>query len=147
MRLSVYFSLIVLAAGCAGHRQQEAYRYSPPVVVAVKSLQRSNDSFVAFCVMTNVSKEPMWFDGEGMQHPAYTIEYKSRPVFEPVMSDGLFWGDTGLGRYKLAPAQSSTFTIRRHEFFEPFRVGVWLSPERDNKTFSDRVYWSETVSP
>jgi hypothetical protein len=89
----------------------------------------------------------MWFDGEGMQHPGYTIENKSRPLGEPVLSNGLFWGDLGLGRYKLGPGQSSTFTIWRHEFTEPFRVGVWLSPEADNKTFSDRAYWSEIVSP
>src|SRR6267142_177797 len=98
MRLTVSVSLILLTAGCAAHRQKETYAYSSPVVVAVKSLQRSNDSFVAVCVMTNISSEPMWFDGEGMQHPAYTIEYSSQRVYEPVLSNGMFSGDMGWGR-------------------------------------------------
>ena len=68
-------------------------------------------------------------------------------MLEAMPSVGMFWGDTGIGRYELAPRQSSTFLVRRSRLSEPFRVGVWLSPEPDNKSFHDEVYWSETFSP
>ena len=60
---------------------------------------------------------------------------------------GVFWGDTGVGRYQLSPGQSSSFLVHESRLDEPFRVGVWLSPEADNRTFKEQVYWSEPFSP
>jgi hypothetical protein len=75
------------------------------------------------------------------------VESKSHPYreIEPVV--GLYWGEFGVSRYLLSPDQSVTFLVRRNRFDEPFRVGVWLSPEEDNRSFNEQVYWSETYSP
>ena len=144
--LAPIVALVLL--GCATEERVKPYVYSPPVVVAFKSLQHTNGYYVAVFKMTNVSSEPMWFDGEIRHAPACCIEYKSVPVAEHSKGEmGYYWGDTGLSRYQLASGESMDFHIVRREFTGPFRAGVWLSAEADNKTMDDLIYWSDYVSP
>jgi hypothetical protein len=137
---------ILVFVGCSTERRVQSYIYSPPVVVTFHSLRRTNDSSIAAFEMTNVSREPMWFDGEAEDRPACCIEYKSMPVAEHSAGGGL-WGDAGLGRYQLGPGESREFHVVRSKFTGSFRAGVWLSSEADNKTQNDLIYWSDFVSP
>jgi hypothetical protein len=147
MRLLIasIFALVVL--GCATQPQQQNYVYTPPVVVTLKALYRTNNYSVAVFTMKNISSEPMWYDGERRDHPPCCIQYRSVIQTEACPDMGEFWGDTGLMRYKLAPGEAGTFRVRRSQFLEPFRAGVWLSKEADNRTVNDSVYWSTLVSP
>jgi hypothetical protein len=147
MRLLLTMSLLLALAGCETQPRREVYSYSEPVRIILQGLRQDQDGWVAEFAIHNVSSESMWFDGEKKQLPSYCFQYKKLFFSEPVLSNGLFWGDQGLGRYRLGPGEKSTFRIRRSELSEPFRVGVWLSPEADNKTFPDLIYWSETISP
>ena len=144
--LLVTLVALLLFEGCEAPRQSGVYNYSAPVVVTFMNLQHTNNSAVAFFMMKNVSDTPMWYSGEEREHPACCVEYKSMPLSSH-SAGGSLWGDTGLTRYKLGPGQSVVFGINRSEFSEPFRGGVWLSPELVNKTTIDLIYWSEFVSP
>jgi hypothetical protein len=134
MRRLVSISLLAFAAGGATP-ERTPYVYSPPVVVTITRLRPEYDHWVAVCTMTNTSEHPLWFDGETRESPMYSLESKNHPYREIEPMVGIFWGHTGIGRYMLSPAQSSTFFVRGSRFDEPFRVGVWLSPEEHNRTF------------
>jgi hypothetical protein len=146
MRSIVAFTSTLILLGCAAQHPEQPYVYRPPVTVTLTSLRRTNNYFVAVFTVANVSSEPMWFDGEGRDNPACCIEYKNMPLAEHTPG-GYYWGDTGLGRYMLAPGESSLFNIRREQFSGPFRAGVWLSADPNNETQHDLIYWSNFVSP
>ena len=144
MRLSVFLLLLVVA-GCASHRDEHPYVYTPPIIVALKNLQHTNDNSIAVFTMSNVGSEPMWYDGEDQDHPACCMEYEG--MMYSGHSPGDFWGDAGLGRYELAPGQSVDFIFGRKDFSGPFRVGVWLGEEEDQKTMDDEIWWSAYITP
>lgn len=137
--------LLVIFAGCAARRDTPPYVYTPPVVVSLVSLYSTNGYSLATFAFTNVSSVPMWYDGEGRESPACCIEYKIMPLAEH--SPGTYWGDTGLERYKLSPGESGTFRVTRKQFSGPFRGGVWLCEEMDNRTADDSIYWSPFITP
>jgi hypothetical protein len=139
--------LVLLMLGCASHRHEQSYIYTPPVVITFKSLQHTNNYSFAVFTMSNVSSESMWYDGEDKQHPACCLEYKSISYSgHSPGGDGL-WGDAGLGRYELTPGQSCEFKVIREKFSEPFRVGVWLGQEINPSEVEDSIYWSAFVNP
>ncbi|MFZ0828465.1 MAG: hypothetical protein WAO02_13680 [Verrucomicrobiia bacterium] len=147
MRAITMFSLLLFMAGCASHHDEQPYVYTPPVVIALKSLQHTNDHSIAVFTMSNVGSWSMWYDGEGQDHPACCMEYKG--MMYSGHSMGGLWGDTGLGRYELAPGQSRDFIFGRKEFSGPFRVGVWLGEykDMDMKRLDDLIWWSAYVNP
>lgn len=138
-------TLLLIFVGCATQRDTPPYVYTPPVVVSLASLCSTNGYSLAIFTFSNVSSAPMWYDGEGRESPACCMEYKSMPLAEH--SPGFYWGDTGLGRYKLSPGESGTFRVTRKQFSGPFRAGVWLCEEWDNRTANDSIYWSPYVTP
>lgn len=142
MRSFALVSLLVLVVGCASHRPEQPYVYTPPVVIAFKSLQHAHGGFFAVFTMSNVGTEPMWYDGDDRERPPYCIEYKGIKYWEHSknVSDMA-------GRYELAPGQSVDFRLWRREFSGPFRVGVWLGLEKDQKTMNDDIWWSGYVNP
>jgi len=148
MRAIAMLSFFLFLAGCASHHEQP-YVYTPPVVIALKSLQHTNDHSIAVFTMSNVGSWSMWYTGEDQDHPAYCLEYKGMMYSLHTMSDcmGGFWGDTGLGRYELAPGQSRDFIVRRKEFSGPFRVGFWLGEYEDMKRLDDLIWWSAYINP
>jgi hypothetical protein len=116
-------------------------------VVTIDKLYPKYDYWVAVCTMTNRSEYTLWFDGETRERPVYSVESKSHPYLEIEPMFPFNWGEFGADRYMLSPGQSVTFLVDRNRFEEPFRVGIWLSPEKDNKSFREQVYWSEIFFP
>ena len=146
VRSFAVFLLLLLVAGCASQSQrpEQPYVYIPPIVITFKSLQKhvGNVSMAVF-TMTNVSTEPMWYDGDGRERPASCVQYKGRTYLGYDEAD--FVSDMS-DRYELAPGQSVDFIFVR-QFLGPFRVGVWLGLEKDRKTMNDDVWWSDYVNP
>ncbi len=150
MRPVISTVMLLVTAGCAAHRPEKPYVYSVPVVVTVEKIGSRFGYATAICSMKNVGSNAMWYDATTVDDPAFSFEYKSRPMSEPYPCNGPFWGDMPpyVNRYRLAPGQSVTFVLDGpRRFLGPFRVGVWLSPEADNKTFNDDIYWSEMFTP
>jgi hypothetical protein len=144
--LLIVMAFILLPVGCATRVPLEPHLYSSAIVVGLKSLRREDNPITATFAFTNVSSIPMWFDGETRRTPACCHGYQSQPLID-YDENGMLWGDTGIARFKLAPGEWSQFTVRVLESGGPFRGGVWLCPEEDNKTMNDLLYWSDFVSP
>jgi len=109
----------------------------------------TNGHYAATFSITNVSTEPLWFEGWRMNDPVYYLEWKSRAYLVPMPVNG--YDDAGgLRGWRLATGQGTTFSImleRRPDTLEPFRVGVEVWPDGDYHQVPHWICWSETVTP
>lgn len=150
MRAQFHLILLLLLPGCATSRNIAPYTYVPPVTIKVGSLPASRDDsfYFGYFTLSNVCEDPMWFLGDGKDVDHY-IEWKSLAWYGPRSGfDCSCTGWHGAEQRKLGPGESVTFRAFLGNYpREPFRVGVRLSPELDNRSQCDRVYWSDWVSP
>src|SRR5215468_7667620 len=95
-------AFLLLFAGCATHRQRQAFTYTEPIVISFTSLEPTNDYCIASFLITNVSEAPFWFDSLSSGDPIYCVEWKGHFYGLPIPQNGDEC--TGGGGAKLLPA-------------------------------------------
>jgi hypothetical protein len=131
---------LLLIVGCATQPNLPPYVYTPPVVVSLTSLYRTNNFFVAVFTFTNISSNSMSYCGDDKGHPDFCFQYMGR---EPSFSNE----DALNPSFQLSPGQSGTFFVRRKQFTGPFRAGIEMSGEFDPKIVPSQDYWSAYITP
>ena len=140
--------LLLVAVGCMTHRAHngDTYTYTPPVTVTCVSLEMTNGYCFAYCILTNVSPETVWFDAWDEEHPIYSIQSKERHYWDSEWpGEG---SDVPVMLYKLFPGQSRSFNLivgHGVDKSKPFRVGFWIRTALD-KTIPVEAFWSNYMT-
>ena len=149
-RHSIIFTLLVAAVGichAADTSKPTAKAKSPEVVITFQRFVTLHGVRHAEFVVSNTSPKSVWFTGYSLESPIYYVEHLdgNRWVAKEM---GWFCG-TGLEWQEIPSHQRTTFTvdIEKSEFKKTMRAGVRFSPDKKYSKETEKIYWSEKVSP
>jgi hypothetical protein len=149
-RQTFIFRLLVAAVGichAADTSKPTEKAKSPEVVITFQRFVTLYGERHAEFALSNATPNSVWFTGYSVQSPIYYVEHLdgNRWVAKEM---GWFCG-TGLERREIPSHERTTFTvfIEKSEHKKTMRAGVWFSADKKYSKETEKIYWSEKVSP